>query len=217
MRTVHLGTRKADDNMDNSEVTEQARTALNPLKYGHMIQYKDMICIGEGDLGTGVFARRKINKGEPILEFTGPIISFAEAVLKGEKECYPLQIGKDRYIDLMAPGCYANHSCQPNAGIVNDTILVAIRDILPGEEVRYDYSTTMDEDHFTMVCRCGSSQCRGVVTDFKKIPLLRQREYLGMKVVMSFIADQLSQEEDCSQSRSGPAYAVSGSASHPRK
>ena len=148
------------------------------------------IYLSQGNLGTGLFAGRDISKGEEILRFTGPLISFAEAVSKGDKECYPLQIDRNSYIDLEPLGCFVNHSCEPNAGIVNDESLVAIRDIRLGEEIRYDYSTTMDEEHFTMGCRCGSKHCRGTVTDFKELPNPVREKYLQMRVVMAFIAKQ---------------------------
>jgi len=102
-----------------------------------------------------------------------------------------IQVGPDRYIDTLAPGVFANHSCAPNAGVRNDRDLVALRDIPPGEEIRYDYSTTMDEKSFTMVCRCGAPGCRQVVTDFADLPAAIQDFYLSQRLVMSFIARRL--------------------------
>ncbi|MBU6427320.1 SET domain-containing protein-lysine N-methyltransferase [Patescibacteria group bacterium] len=143
--------------------------------------------VSKGDLGKGLFARRKIRAGTMICRFSGPMISFAEAASKGEKECYPLQIDDNKYIDLDPPGCFANHSCEPNAGIRADLELVALTDIPAGTEIRYDYSTTMDEDYFTMPCRCGSESCRGKVEDFKLLPPSASKRYLTLGIVMSFI------------------------------
>ncbi len=146
-----------------------------------------------GYLGLGLFAGRPIEKGNTILVFTGPIIGFGEAVAKGDRECWPLQIDYGKYIDLEAPGCLANHSCEPNAGIQDEEDLthiklIALRDISPDEEIRYDYSTTMDEDFFTMPCRCGSKFCRQRVEDFKYLPPEVQKNYLQSKLVIGFIA-----------------------------
>jgi len=83
-------------------------------------------------------------------------------------------------------GVFVNHSCDPNTGVRDDVRLVALRDLIAGEEIRYDYSTTMDEDHWTLQCRCGSRGCRGVVRDFKWLPkdtklhLLRQNIVPGL-------------------------------------
>lgn len=148
------------------------------------------IYVAEGDLGKGLFAGERIKKGALIYRFHGPVIGFQEAVNKGEMQCYPLQISKGKYIDIESPGCFSNHSCEPNAGIRNDIELFAIADIEPGKEIRYDYSTTMDEDFFTMSCRCGTPSCRRVVTDFKLLPLALQKKYLAMGIVMQFIFEQ---------------------------
>ena len=86
---------------------------------------------------------------------------------------------------------FANHSCAPNAGIRNDRDLVALREILKREEIRYDYSTTMDEKSFTMPCRCGAPGCRQVVTDFTELPGGVQEYYLSQGLVMSFIVRRL--------------------------
>jgi len=150
----------------------------------------DMIYIGVGDLGCGVFANRSIKPGEIILVFSGPIIGFQEAVAKGDRECWPLQIGKYQYIDLQEPGCFANHSCDPNSGIWQDRFLVAIREIQKDTEIRYDYSTTVDEDHWSMDCRCNSPKCRHIIADFKYLDPMLRTHYLSLGIVQKFIAAQ---------------------------
>jgi uncharacterized protein len=147
--------------------------------------------IAQCDLGRGVFARRMIHRGEFILAFDGPLIDFAETKRRGPLECMAIQVGPNRYIDTQPPGVLVNHSCAPNAGIVRDRHLVALRDIFPGEQIQYDYSTTMDEQSFTMNCRCGAPGCRGVVTDFSELPTAAQEYYLRRGLVMSFIVQRL--------------------------
>lgn len=148
------------------------------------------IYLGEGDLGKGVFAKRLLRKGEIILKFKGPIIGFEDAVAKGEKECWPLQVEKTEYIDLEEPGCFANHSCNPNSGIVANRILVAIKNIEMGTEIRYDYSTTVDEDYWRMECRCKSNNCRNIISDFKYLDENLRAYYLSLGIVQSFISSQ---------------------------
>jgi hypothetical protein len=143
----------------------------------------------DGSLGLGVVARRRIRPGELILRFGGPSVTFAEAVAMGDDQCYTLQVAPDRYIDLDEPGRYVNHSCDPNTGVVQ-LHLVALRPIHPGEEVRFDYSTTMDEDHWEIPCLCGSPSCRGRIADFKHVDPPTRRRYLQLGIVMSFIARQ---------------------------
>jgi hypothetical protein len=150
-----------------------------------------MLYIGECNLGKGVFAYRPIRKGEIILVFGGALIDFAETKRRGPRECMAIQIGPNQYIDTQPPGVFANHSCAPNAGIQNDRDLLALRDIPKGEEIRYDYSTTMDEKSFTMACRCGAPGCRQVVADFAELPAGIREYYLAHGLVMSFIARRL--------------------------
>ncbi|MCG8608838.1 hypothetical protein MJD09_28105 [bacterium] len=55
---------------------------------------------------------------------------------------------------------------------------MAIRDIEPGEELTHDWAMT-DDDDTQMACRCGSPDCRKVVTgqDWKRKDL--QEKYRG--------------------------------------
>ncbi|MEW6299813.1 MAG: hypothetical protein AB1671_19135, partial [Thermodesulfobacteriota bacterium] len=57
-------------------------------------------------------------------------------------------------------------------------VFVALRDIAPGEELTHDWATTDDLD-YVMECRCGSPNCRGVITgkDWMKREL--QEKYRG--------------------------------------
>jgi hypothetical protein len=73
---------------------------------------------------------------------------------------------------------YVNHCCDPNVAIQGQIVLVAMRDIRAGEELTIDWATTDDLD-FEMSCRCGSPQCRGVITgkDWMKPEL--QAKYRG--------------------------------------
>ncbi len=152
----------------------------------------DVIRIGKCDLGHGIFANKDIAEGETILIFEGPHIDFLETKTKGSWECMPLQIDDNLYIDTLPPGVFVNHSCAPNAGIKQDKKLVALSPIFKGEEIRFDYSTTMLEKSFTMECRCGQSKCRGIVDDFDTLPPKTQSAYLDAGIVMSFIAKRYS-------------------------
>lgn len=140
------------------------------------------------DVGLGLFAKRDLSKGDVILTIGGPIIDFAETKRRGPRECMAIQIGSDRYIDTQPPGVFVNHSCDPNAGITSDKFLVALRPIGRGEEIRFDYSTTMEEQSFTMHCLCGAPQCRHTVRDFSTLPAAVQQLYLSQGIVMSFIS-----------------------------
>ena len=143
------------------------------------------------ELGRGLFAARAFVPQERILKFIGPVITFAEAIAKGEAEANVLQFDHDRYLDLEAPGVFLNHSCAPNTGISDGYWLIALHTIAVGEELRFDYSTTMHENRWMMACRCGASNCRGTVADFRLLPHDRREHYLRLGIVQPFIAQAL--------------------------
>lgn len=70
---------------------------------------------------------------------------------------------------------FLNHSCEPNVGFAGNVVLVAMRDISPGEELTTDYALFDDYDG-AMVCRCGTASCRGVIDgrDWRRPELQRR-------------------------------------------
>jgi SET domain-containing protein len=71
---------------------------------------------------------------------------------------------------------FLNHSCEPNVGFAGNIVLVAMRDIGPGEELSTDYALFDDYDG-TMECQCGTPSCRGTIDgrDWQRPDL--QRKY----------------------------------------
>ncbi|MBI5893981.1 MAG: hypothetical protein HZB79_10120 [Deltaproteobacteria bacterium] len=159
---------------------------------------KPNVYVAECELGKGLFAAKDFKKGEYILTFEGTLISF-EQTAKGEYEGNPLQIDYNAYIDLQDPCRSANHSCSPNSGIIKSNVLIAIKDIFKDEEIRFDYSTTMSENNWTMVCRCGSKKCRGIIKDFHLLPKDVQKQYLKLGIVQEFIVREIGQMSKASK------------------
>jgi hypothetical protein len=149
------------------------------------------VVVGRSAIGRGVFAGRYFEPGEPILTLGGPVLAAPELLALGPDRAYALQIGTGEFLHLAPPGRHLNHSCDPNAGIAEDRILIALRAIVPGEEIRFDYSTAMRDDHWTMECRCGEYLCRRVVLDFHHLPPITQNRYLQLGIVQRFILDEV--------------------------
>ena len=150
------------------------------------------VYVAPGLAGTGVFVDRDYARGEQILSISGLVHSGAELDRIGFRPGYPLQIDIDRYMVVDEPFVYCNHSCDPNGGITPDLKLVAVRDIAAGEEVCFDYSSTMLEDHsWTMECGCKTAKCRGRVEDFDRLPPEAQRYLLEQVGVLPFIVRSL--------------------------
>jgi len=141
--------------------------------------------------GVGLFATRSFAEGEIILLFSGALLTLEQVIAMGENQANPLQVDDQLYIDIGYPGVYANHSCRPNSGIRDDVRLVALEPITPGQEIVWDYSTSMWEDYWVMNCHCGEPCCRRRIGDFPSLPTWQQREYLRRGVVQQFIRRRL--------------------------
>jgi hypothetical protein len=157
----------------------------------------EKVYISDSPLGRGVFAKVPIKQGELIFYLNGRLIDFGASTQNmGE---YSVQIGSTSYVDPISPGRFLNHSCDPNSGFVNDIALIAIAPISVGEEIRFDYSTTMLERHWELDCCCQSNQCRRRIRDFDLIPASLQRHYLSLGVVQSFIVSALGESNILNQ------------------
>jgi hypothetical protein len=164
------------------------------------------VFVADCALGRGLFAARAFAAGETILRLSGPPYGREDPIHATAEGANLLQTGRLSYIMLEPPAVYANHSCDPNAGVARRR-LVAIRPIAAGEEIRFDYSTTMAEDDWTLPCRCGAAGCRGLVTDFRLLPADVRTRYLALGVVPGFIAR--SQRQLARQSALSPTSATS--------
>jgi uncharacterized protein len=71
---------------------------------------------------------------------------------------------------------FINHCCEPNVGFAGNIVLVAMRDVSPGEELTTDYALFDDYDG-SMECQCGAPTCRGTISgrDWQRPEL--QRKY----------------------------------------
>lgn len=118
--------------------------------------------------GQGLFVDEPVKKGQKILKFDGPIISWDKAVAKG-REDHVVPVGADKYIDIYEPESLVNHSCDPSTGFSDTATLIALRDLNKGDEITFDYSL-VTADGWTMECHCGAKNCRGKVGDYKDLP-----------------------------------------------
>lgn len=149
--------------------------------------------------GRGVFAGERIFAGEEILTFLGPLIRRRDMpVIHSQDEDYYLQVGDNLFLGPSGEiDDYINHSCDPNSGVVIEgrtSKLVAIETIERGEEIRFDYSTTMYRPVLVMKCWCGSHNCRGKVVDFIYLPEEVQAKYIALGVVPEYITRRVTRK-----------------------
>jgi uncharacterized protein len=152
---------------------------------------ESLMTVRRSRFGNGLFALQDIPKEQILFRITGRPIHYYEALSLGEKESYPIQVSPDRYILTDFPFYFINHSCDPNSGVSENLEVVTLRNIKKDEEFSWDYSTSMLERHWTMICECGSPSCRKVITDFDQLPVQIQKKYLGLKIVQPYIRTYL--------------------------
>jgi len=127
--------------------------------------------------GLGVFAARDILKDEIITEFKGPFVKIEQLDgIPREVQDHLFNVGVGEYLIAREPGVRTNHSCDPNAGIIRDVFLVAMRDIKKDEEVTFDYSMITADD-WTLECSCGSSSCRKRIGNYRDLPVEIKKKY----------------------------------------
>ncbi len=151
--------------------------------------------------GNGVFATRRIAKGTSICFLTGELCTLDEMLVRvkegKEEPSDPLGVDDEKYIDLDEVPRTFNHSCSPNAFIRGVNELVAMRDIEIGEEITYDYSTTMDDNAekitkfgfvvWTCKCNCKSKNCRKIIDQFKTLPKKTRDFYIKNRFMPDFM------------------------------
>jgi uncharacterized protein len=150
-----------------------------------------MISIQNAKFGKGLFALVDIPKNTVITLVSGRPMTFSETVALKERESHTLQVGIDEYILCDPPFLYSNHSCEPNCGLTPNLEMKTLRHIKQGEELFWDYSTSMLERHWTMQCRCGSASCRKLITDFDLLPEQLQEHYIRLNMVLPFILEKI--------------------------
>jgi len=115
----------------------------------------------------GVFAVEMIQAGEVLSVWGGDVITTEQFLqLPPDIQRLGIQVEEGLFLVAFSPGPvdYFNHSCDPNAGLLGQIVLVALRDIWPGEEVCFDYAMTDGSPVDEFKCQCGSPHCREQVT-----------------------------------------------------
>ena len=111
--------------------------------------------------GRGLVAVAPITAGELVAIKGGHIVTTAALRALPERlRNSEIQIADGFHLAALEEAEYEpvmlflNHSCEPNVGFAGNTVLVAMRDIAPGEELTTDYAL-FDDHGETMRCRCG--------------------------------------------------------------
>jgi SET domain-containing protein len=114
----------------------------------------------------GVFAKENITADSVIFYLKGTVSSSPTK--------YTIQLSRHRHLnfptirktddELDYSWQYLNHSCEPS-GYMNtvDRTFRALRDLVHGEEISFNYLTTESAMAEPFKCMCGSSNCFGFI------------------------------------------------------
>ena len=131
-----------------------------------------------GIQGRGVFAARRIRRGQRVIEYAGERITPDEGDRRYDDKkmkrhhTFLFALDKNTVIDGNRQGNdarYINHSCDPNCEAVTvgkKIFIYAKKNIQPGVELAYDYKyewSNDKEDIRLYKCICGSPKCRGTI------------------------------------------------------
>ncbi len=130
--------------------------------------------------GKGMFALQPLAKGELLIEYTGEVIAWPEALRRHPHDpsdphhTFYFSIDEDHVIDAKYGGNasrWINHSCAPNLEADEEdgrVFIKTLRAVKPGQELFYDYGLIIDERYSAKLkkqyeCRCGAKRCRGTM------------------------------------------------------
>lgn len=147
--------------------------------------------------GLGLVATRPFRTSETIVKLVGRVVGAGILWKRGgtfADNC--IRFGPETYLDPGdGPGRYLNHSCEPSAAVRkenNQLFLFAATPIGAGDEVAFDYSTTLgDDDIWTMRCNCGRRSCRGKIKRFGSLPPALKEDYIERGMVPKYIINTL--------------------------
>ena len=147
----------------------------DPATDGRRIQTRK-----SGVHGKGVFALADLAEGEKLIEYTGEVITWKEALRrhphdpKDPNHTFYFHMDKKHVIDAKVGGNssrWINHSCKPNCEADEEkgrVFIKALRNIKAGEELFYDYGLIIDAKYTPKLladypCWCGAKKCRGTL------------------------------------------------------
>jgi SET domain-containing protein len=122
----------------------------------------------------GCYTTTPIRKGARVAEYTGHLLTKAEADLAYETSpiTYLFGLGDGSVvIDGHSAAMFINHSCDANCETSEEKGRVwikAIRRIAAGEEITYDYCL-YDGGEDEALCNCGATHCRGTMYSMEEV------------------------------------------------
>ncbi|MDX1965454.1 MAG: SET domain-containing protein [Pirellulales bacterium] len=135
------------------------------------------------EFGQGVFATKKIRKGQVIGEVHGQVVLDPDYTSR-----YCMELGNGQTLEPREPFRFLNHSCLPNCELIYydpatiqpgqehclDKLFVqATRTIPAGGELLIDYAWPADH---AIPCGCQAEKCRGWIVSDEELHLVVDEE-----------------------------------------
>lgn len=138
------------------------------------------------NLQNALFATVSFQPGEMIADFSAGTISAEPTYLT-------VQVGAGKHITLQPEFLqYVNHSCAPNVFFDTASMkLLALKEIVPGEEMTFFYPSTEWQMSQSFSCYCGSHECLGTIRGAKFLSKEAQEKYR----LTPFIQQQLARRK----------------------
>jgi len=145
--------------------------------------------------GVGLFTSIMIPAEVPILEVRGDI--YSSDTLPKPVHPATLQIGRDSFIGATGAGVdHVNHSCNPNCSlhVVGNRAFLYSLHVMPADsELTFDYSTSSTDtlDQWKLDCKCGSFNCRKVISGYQYLSDELKTEYEKRGMVPMFLKEDM--------------------------
>jgi hypothetical protein len=123
--------------------------------------------IGRSRTGLGLFATKPIKKGAKIVRYFGPLLDSKKKKDDAIENKYLFELNGRWTIDGSVRenvARYINHACRPNAESdvmprKRKVVIRAVKNILPGEEINYDYGTDYFKAYLKPIgCKCDACE-----------------------------------------------------------
>ena len=157
--------------------------------------YNNYLKVKPSKTGAGVFTSIEIPANVPVIEITGDV--FTEDKLPDPNHPALIQIGTNVFIGPSGTvDDYINHSCNPNCLlhiVGNRAIIYSMYVIKAGSEITFDYSTSSTDtlDKWQMECKCGSFNCRKIISGLHYLDDSLKEEYKERGMIPTFISNPI--------------------------
>lgn len=130
-------------------------------EYGYRAYGDDDVQVEQGKCGSGVHAVRQFLPGELVMEISGQLLPIKSY----DGSSFVMELDDKWYLEPTIPAAFLNHSCSPNAELLQLTKytlgLIALCNIEAESEITFDYQWPALD--WIPQCQCGAPNCRGWV------------------------------------------------------